>query len=96
MSSKRDVSGTQVETGNTTTPDPARTGDTGARGANEEQARRRVSRVPVPAISLPLPASAQVGLRPSAQAQRSKGSRQVGLKYRKVNKRDISYPTHFR
>lgn len=93
---QQDVGGTEVEAGTTTLPDPARIGDAGARGASQEQARRRVSRVPVPAVSPPLPASAQAGLRPSAQAYRCKGSGQVGLKYRKVNKRDISYPTHFR
>lgn len=66
-----------------------------AAGASDpSKDKRRISRVPVP---LPTPAPSGP-TRPAIhnQVSRGKGNGQAGLRYRKINKRDISYPTHFR
>lgn len=67
-------------------------GAAGAVGVNND--KRRISRVPVP-LPLPAPPISHRQFVPP-QVSRGKGSGQAGLRYRKINKRDISYPTHFR
>jgi hypothetical protein len=60
-----------------------------------DQASRRLSRVPVPPLQA-ISTRPVIGHAYAPRAARGRGNGQVALKYRKVNKRDISYPTHFR